>query len=40
VVAHEVKALAEQTAKATGEIGQNVSTIQSSTAARSMRCAK
>ena len=31
VVAHEVKALAEQTAKATSEIGQNVSMIQSST---------
>jgi methyl-accepting chemotaxis protein len=31
VVAHEVKALAGQTAKATEEIGQNVSLIQSST---------
>ncbi|HVI67830.1 MAG TPA: methyl-accepting chemotaxis protein, partial [Bradyrhizobium sp.] len=31
VVAHEVKALAGQTAKATDEIGQNVSLIQSST---------
>jgi len=31
VVAHEVKALAEQTAKATTEIGQNVSMIQTST---------
>jgi methyl-accepting chemotaxis protein len=31
VVAHEVKALAGQTAKATAEIGQNVSTIQEST---------
>src|SRR5262249_43580951 len=31
VVAHEVKALAGQTAKATGEIGQNVGLIQSST---------
>jgi methyl-accepting chemotaxis protein len=31
VVAHEVKALAEQTAKATSEIGQNVGMIQSST---------
>ena len=31
VVAHEVKALAGQTAKATSEIGQNVSMIQSST---------
>src|SRR5207237_6173133 len=31
VVAHEVKALAEQTAKATSEIGQNVSQIQTST---------
>jgi methyl-accepting chemotaxis protein len=31
VVAHEVKALAGQTAKATEEIGQNVSMIQSST---------
>jgi methyl-accepting chemotaxis protein len=31
VVAHEVKALAEQTAKATSEIGQNVSQIQAST---------
>ncbi len=31
VVAHEVKALAGQTAKATAEIGQNVSTIQKST---------
>ena len=31
VVAHEVKALAGQTAKATSEIGQNVSLIQAST---------
>jgi methyl-accepting chemotaxis protein len=31
VVAHEVKALAGQTAKATAEIGQNVSMIQAST---------
>jgi len=31
VVAHEVKALAGQTAKATAEIGQNVSMIQTST---------
>jgi methyl-accepting chemotaxis protein len=31
VVAHEVKALAGQTAKATAEIGQNVSLIQAST---------
>ena len=31
MVAHEVKALAEQTAKATSEIGQNVGLIQSST---------
>jgi len=31
VVAHEVKTLAEQTAKATSEIGQNVGLIQSST---------
>ncbi len=31
VVASEVKALAEQTAKATGEIGQQVSTIQAAT---------
>jgi methyl-accepting chemotaxis protein len=31
VVAHEVKALAAQTAKATSEIGQNVSMIQTST---------
>ena len=31
VVAHEVKALAAQTAKATAEIGQNVSLIQTST---------
>jgi methyl-accepting chemotaxis protein len=31
VVAHEVKALAGQTAKATEEIGQNVSLIQSTT---------
>jgi methyl-accepting chemotaxis protein len=31
VVAHEVKALAGQTAKATEEIGQNVSLIQAST---------
>src|SRR5690348_17676556 len=31
VVASEVKALAEQTAKATGEIGQQVSGIQSAT---------
>ena len=31
VVAHEVKALAGQTAKATAEIGENVSMIQSST---------
>jgi methyl-accepting chemotaxis protein len=31
VVAHEVKVLAEQTAKATTEIGQNISLIQSST---------
>jgi methyl-accepting chemotaxis protein len=31
VVAHEVKALAGQTAKATSEIGQNVSVIQAST---------
>jgi len=31
VVAHEVKALAAQTAKATQEIGQNVTMIQSST---------
>src|SRR3954451_16091685 len=31
LVAHEVKALAEQTAKATSEIGQNVSQIQTST---------
>ena len=31
VVAHEVKSLAGQTAKATSEIGQNVSTIQTST---------
>ena len=33
VVAHEVKALAGQTAKATAEIGQNVTMIQSSTRA-------
>jgi methyl-accepting chemotaxis protein len=31
VVAHEVKTLAEQTAKATSEIGQNVNLIQAST---------
>jgi methyl-accepting chemotaxis protein len=31
VVAHEVKALASQTAKATSEIGQNISMIQTST---------
>ena len=31
VVAHEVKTLAEQTAKATAEIGQNISMIQTST---------
>ena len=31
VVAAEVKALAEQTAKATGEIGQQISGIQSAT---------
>src|SRR5207302_9478833 len=31
VVAHEVKALAEQTAKATAEIGQNVGLIQTAT---------
>jgi methyl-accepting chemotaxis protein len=31
VVASEVKALAEQTAKATGEIGQQISGIQSAT---------
>src|SRR5216684_849930 len=31
MVAHEVKALAEQTAKATSEIGQNVTQIQAST---------
>ena len=30
-MAHEVKALAEQTAKATAEIGQNVGLIQTST---------
>jgi methyl-accepting chemotaxis protein len=33
VVASEVKALAEQTAKATGEIGQQISGIQSATQA-------
>ena len=37
VVASEVKALAEQTAKATGEIGQQITGIQAATQARSTR---
>ena len=39
VVAQEVKALADQTAKATEEIAQQIAGMQTSTRARSRRCA-